>query len=232
MADAASGSEWRALHGIPLQLLPKIFERFRQDDGGVGRKLGGLGLGLAIAKHIVLAVGGTISAHSEGEGRGASFVVTLPAAVLPSAGPPALRIATESRRFGKDGLRGARVLVVDDDDDAREAIARLLTGCGATVSIASNAEEGFDSFARERPHVMVPDLVMEGASGYELLRRIRTLAPHKGGSTPALAVTGRSSPSDQSRALAAGFQLFVRKPIEPNELLSAVVTLRASAAHA
>jgi signal transduction histidine kinase/ActR/RegA family two-component response regulator len=221
--------------GISGELLPHIFERFRQDGDGVGRRKGGLGLGLAIAKHIVEALEGTITAHSDGEGQGATFTVCLPLcpaiAATSALGSPRQPRGREAETSGEtdvdtSALEGARVLVVDDDPDTRAALADLLTAHGVKVQSAGSAEEGFITFCKARPDILVSDIIMNGLSGYDLVRQVRDLSPQDGGRTPALALTGSSQAVDRTRALAAGFDLYVPKPVEPSELLTVLSSLR------
>jgi signal transduction histidine kinase/CheY-like chemotaxis protein len=240
--DGAAGDERARLtvkddgRGITADLLPHIFERFRQDGDGVGRRKGGLGLGLAIARHIVDALDGTIAAHSDGDGQGATFTVRLPlspATALPTRALNGLHgqgqgqgMAMDNVEVDTTGLEGAKVLVVDDDPDTRAALAELLLAHGVEAHTAGNASEGFASFRRVRPEILVSDIVMSGTSGYDLVRQVRDLSPQDGGRTPALALTGSSQAVDRTRALAAGFDLYVPKPVEPSELLAVLASLR------
>jgi PAS domain S-box-containing protein len=215
--------------GIPLDFLPHVFERFRQFEGGAMRKHGGLGLGLAIVRHITELHGGTIEAHSEGEWRGARFTVTLPlAAVLPEAEkvPMAPAAVRESRPFTvKPELQGLRVLVVDDAQDARDFVATVVESCGAQALIASSAAEAMDQALRLRPDIIVSDVGMPGEDGYSLIRRLRMLPPHEGGQTPAIALTAFTRMDDRARALLAGFQMHLAKPVEPSELVRVLASL-------
>jgi PAS domain S-box-containing protein len=205
--------------GIPRDRLSTIFDRFLQLDSSITRRHGGLGLGLAIARHLAEAHGGTISADSEGPGTGALFTVTLPAHVeaverpaLPSAAPaPAPR-----------PLRGLRVLLADDDADARALISEVVSGAGAVVTEAASAVEAYAALRANPPHVLISDIGMPGEDGYSLIRRIRSLPPEQGGDVPAIALTAYGRPEDVRTATEAGFQLHVVKPVKPEALLEAI----------
>jgi signal transduction histidine kinase/DNA-binding response OmpR family regulator len=218
--------------GIGPEFLPYVFDRFRQADSSTTRAQGGLGLGLAVVRHLVELHGGSVSAESPGPGHGATFVVRLPE--LPaqaSAEAPPLRweagaAGPESGpRSGVHELDGLRVLVVDDDHDARELLKEVLTQHRAQVTTASSASEALDAIGAERPHVLVSDVAMKGEDGYELVRRLRGRTPEEGGSLPALALTAYARKEDRLRAFAAGFQMHATKPIEPTELVAAVASL-------
>jgi len=211
--------------GIAGEFLPHLFEAFRQADGSTTRRQGGLGLGLAIVKQLVDAHGGTITAHSDGEGLGASFLVELPArAAAPGdwARRAAPAHATASRQIRLDGLR---LLVVDDDEDSRDLIGLMLAGQGATVSSASSAGEALRLVADSPPDVLVSDIGMPDVNGYSLIRRVRTLPGHRGGRTPAVALTAYARAEDGERAFAAGFQAHVTKPVDPDRLTAVVANL-------
>ena len=205
--------------GIPPQHLVTIFERFLQLDSSITRQTGGLGLGLAIARHLVEAHGSTISAESEGAGKGATFTVALPARVeafqrseaAHDASPVALR-----------PLRGVRVLLVDDDPDARELISEVVSAAGALVTQAASAPEAYAALRADAPHVLISDIGMPGEDGYSLIRRVRALPPEHGGDVPAIALTAYGRPEDVRAATEAGFQLHVVKPVRPDVLLGAI----------
>ncbi|MEO7733664.1 MAG: ATP-binding protein [Kofleriaceae bacterium] len=213
--------------GISAELLPVVFERFAQGDSSTTRTTGGLGLGLSISKSIVEMHGGTIDARSAGAAQGASFVVNLPVAPMrPPAVPPKPVTRLEPARWEvPPELAGLRVLVVDDDDDGREVIGMVLEESGAIVTTASSAEAALASFTRTRPDVILSDIGMPGEDGYSLIRRIRALPPDDGGTTPAASLTAYTSPEDRRRALNAGFNLHVSKPVEPAELLAVIASL-------
>lgn len=217
--------------GIAPAFLPHVFQPFRQQDATATRAHGGLGLGLAIVKHLVELHGGRIEAHSDGEGKGATFVVRLPVSPLRSASLPAStkpvsrRGDTHAMLKCPPELEGLRVLVCEDEPDARELLESILTGCKATVTLASSVTEALDRFAETIPDVLISDIGMPEASGYELIRRIRALPAEKGGRVPAVALTAYASMADRTRALMEGFQNHVAKPTEPQELLAAVASL-------
>jgi CheY-like chemotaxis protein/anti-sigma regulatory factor (Ser/Thr protein kinase) len=217
--------------GIAPAFLPHVFQPFRQQDATATRAHGGLGLGLAIVKHLVELHGGTIEARSDGEGKGATFVVRVPVSPLRSASltPPANAV---SRRGDSHGalhcppeLEGLHVLVCEDEPDARELLESILTGCKAKVTLAASVTEALDRFSENIPDVIVSDIGMPEASGYELIRRIRALPADKGGRVPAVALTAYASMADRTRALMEGFQNHVAKPTEPQELLAAIAAL-------
>ena len=217
--------------GINPKFLPYVFDRFQQADSSVTRKHGGLGLGLAITRHLVEMHGGTIEAHSEGEGRGATFTVKLPV-------PAAYRQTSLMRDSGNrdrystpiesralPNLQGIKILAVDDSKDTRELLSVVLEGCGATVTAASSVREALDIFAGWKADVLVCDIGMPERDGYAFIKAIRQLPPEKGRDTPAIALTGYVRVEDRSRALHAGYQMFVPKPIEAGELCSIVANL-------
>ncbi|WP_437719824.1 PAS domain S-box protein [Sorangium sp. So ce861] len=216
--------------GIAPQFLPHLFERFRQADASSTRKHGGLGIGLSIVKHLVELHGGTVQVTSPGEGRGATFTVKLPLAGLspraPGATqrPPAAR-AEPAAAYPVDELTGVRVLVVDDQPDAREVAQRVLEDCAARVTTAGSAAEAVAVLERERPDVLVSDLGMPGEDGFQLIRRVRGLDPARGGATPAVALSALARAEDRARALGAGYQAHVAKPLDPAELVGVVAAL-------
>jgi signal transduction histidine kinase len=209
--------------GIKPEFLPLVFDRFRQEDGSISRRHGGLGLGLAIVRHLVELHAGSVDAQSEGEGLGARFVVRLPvreATLLPrpsDAGAGALVTPTM--------LMGIRLLVVDDDPGARELISGMLEGFGAQVSAAENGRVALTSLLAQRPDILIADLGMPEMDGYALIEQVRALDPAFGGRTPAVAVTAYASPQDRLRALQAGYQNHVAKPVEAEELAIVIASL-------
>jgi CheY-like chemotaxis protein/anti-sigma regulatory factor (Ser/Thr protein kinase) len=212
--------------GIDPRFLPRVFDRFAQQETSAARRQGGLGLGLAIARHLVELHGGTIRAESDGEGRGATFVVRLPLAPpAPAATPPTALPAARPSLPGAPGLRARRVLVVDDEPDARELIRAILESGGASVATAASAEEAFESLRASPPDVLVSDVGMPREDGYSLIKRVRALSIEQGGRTPAVALTAYARAEDRARALAAGFDHHVTKPVEPQELLLVVADL-------
>ncbi len=213
--------------GIDADFLPHVFDRFRQADSSTTRSHGGLGLGLSIVKQLVELHGGSVRAKSDGEGRGATFVVCLPLAALlhePDQAHPAARRAFASPAADVD-LRGVKVLVVDDEPDARELIRQLLQECHAEVHTASSAREGLATLQRLRPDLLLSDIGMPERDGYQLIRDVRRLAPDDGGRTPAIALTAFARSEDRTRAMLAGYQVHVSKPIEPHELVATVASL-------
>ncbi len=209
--------------GIKPEFLPHLFERFRQSDGSITRQFGGLGLGLSIVHKLVEFHGGSVAAHSDGEGRGATFAVHLPlwdsarrhnTAMLRN---PADELAGRERSL--PDLNGMRILVVDDDPDAREMLNRVLAECGAAVVRAASAQEALSALQVQEFDVLVSDISMPGTDGYELLRQIRRLAPSEGGCIPAIALTAFARPEDRDRALVAGYALHFTKPIDPTAVL-------------
>ena len=215
--------------GIAPEFLPYVFDRFRQEDGGITRRNGGLGLGLSIARQLVELHGGSITVKSDGLGKGAAFVVELPFAPQ-KAIAPAPRPATRSTnghgtRGGSKELEGVSVLVVDDERDARELLQSAFEQHGAIVTTAASAAEGLAAIASERPTVIVSDIGMPGEDGYAFIRKVRALSPENGGRTPALALTAYARAEDRVRALREGFQTHAAKPVEPVELLTLVASL-------
>ena len=207
--------------GIKPEFLPLVFDRFRQEDGSISRRHGGLGLGLAIVRHLVELHAGSVEAHSEGEGKGSRFVVRLPTRVTASSTKP------EEAAIGTvpTMLSGVRLLVVDDEAGARELIANVLRGYGADVSLADSGQTALTKLFELRPDVLVADLGMPDMDGYALIEQVRALDPDFGGQTPAIAVTGYASPTDRLRALQAGYQNHVAKPVEPHELAVVIASL-------
>jgi PAS domain S-box-containing protein len=213
--------------GIKSEFIPHLFLRFSQFDSSSTRRHGGLGLGLAIVKHLVELHGGTVRASSAGEGRGSTFVVSLPIAAVRPIEPDNERDAG-SAAFGAAlgfNLGGVRVAVVDDEPDARQLIRRILELHGAEVVQAESAGEGVEVVRGRRPHVVLSDIGMPGEDGYQFLRRLRELPPEQGGDTPVVALTAYARSEDRRRALLAGFQMHMTKPVEPAELLAVVTNL-------
>jgi CheY-like chemotaxis protein len=213
--------------GIEPKFLPHVFDAFRQADGSATREHGGLGLGLAIARQLVEAHGGTIEARSAGKDRGAVFEVFLPS-VIESHQP--VRASTDAGGEAVDSslLTGVDVLVVDDDEDARLLLQMTLTGYGAVVTTAASAREALAAIERSVPHVVLSDIGMPHEDGYDLLRRLRARSPENGGAIPAIAVTAYASAADRSSTQAAGYQAHVAKPFEPGDVARLVRRLVSS----
>jgi CheY-like chemotaxis protein len=207
--------------GIRRDVLPFVFDRFRQADSSTTRTYGGLGLGLAIVKHIVELHGGTVLAASAGEGHGAAFTIQLPSADPAYARPGALADAQPPAHVSPSALRGRTVLVVEDHDDARELIVGVLESAGARVLAAATAQGAIDCATEVRPDVLVADLGLPDEDGYFVLTRIREMFPE----VPALALTAHARTTDRDRVLAAGFQQHVIKPVDPAQLLQLIVAL-------
>jgi PAS domain S-box-containing protein len=214
--------------GISREFLPHVFDRFRQADASITRQFGGLGLGLGIVRHLVELHGGTVAASSLGENKGATFVVTLPLAeVEPKLADDrtAHHRAHAADSDAPQELRGVRCLVVEDDEDSRWLLERLLRDAGAEVTSAASAAEGFDAFMRQRPDVLVSDIGMPIEDGYSLLRRIRAASGNGDCAVPAIALTALARAEDRHRALLAGYQVHLAKPVEPAALRDAIVRL-------
>jgi signal transduction histidine kinase/ActR/RegA family two-component response regulator len=209
--------------GISPEFLPFVFDRFRQADQAITRQHGGLGLGLSIVKHLVELHGGTITAHSDGIGMGATFVVTIPVSAVNSE-PRSTEPEEVSRNACRE-LEGLRVLVVDDDFDARELIAEILSNAGVEVRMAGSAEAAMREMEAFAPHILVCDIGMPDEDGYSLMRRIRALPADRGGRVRAAAVTAYTRGDDRRRALAVGFNLHLSKPVDPSELIVSVARL-------
>lgn len=216
--------------GIAADFLPHIFERFRQAGTG-SRRQGGLGLGLSIVRHIVESHGGNVMATSAGEGKGSTFTVRLP---IVEAGAEGQRVPPVSHeQSGLDEaprLDGVRVLVVEDEADARHLLAAVLQKRGAQVFMAATAAEALDVLERERPDVLLSDIALQDEDGYGLIRKVRSLPQDRGGRIPAAALTGYGRLEDRMRALSAGFQLHAAKPVEPSELVAVVASLAGKSA--
>lgn len=214
--------------GISQDFLPHLFDRFSQADGTYTRRHGGLGLGLAIVRHLVELHGGTVSARSEGEGKGATFTVFLPqnttdleldnAQSLTSLGP-----AEHGAKVKR--LKGIKILIVDDEPDALRLSRFVLENSGAIVQMADSAEHGFRILQEWRPDVLISDISMPRESGYEFIRRVRYLERDSGGTIPAIALTALAGSDQQATAINAGFQVHMAKPLEPKQLCESILDL-------
>jgi PAS domain S-box-containing protein len=215
--------------GIHAEALPFIFDLFHQADASTTRRHGGLGLGLAIVRQLVTAHGGSVRAQSDGAGKGAVFVVELPArSAIPAVErAPRLASAAEHAPEGVEPPRldGLRLLIVDDEADALSLVTEVLRECGAEVHSASSVSEALEKFETIRPDVLVSDIGMPHEDGYSLIRRIRMLPVERGGRTPSVALTAYAREEDAQRAFAAGYQKHVVKPVEPELLVSVVANL-------
>jgi signal transduction histidine kinase/ActR/RegA family two-component response regulator len=212
--------------GIDPAFLPYVFDRFRQADSTSSRQHGGLGIGLTIVKQIVMLHRGTVSADSLGKSHGSTFTVTLPLAAVQQA---AVRPATSSRIEKLPGLNNLRIVVVDDEPDAREVVAEILKRHDAKVMAAASVVEAIDMISEHRPHVVVTDLAMPDQDGFTLLRQVRSRTPEHGGGTPIIALTAYARPEDQAQTFEAGFQAHLSKPVNPAELIDAIHRLAATA---
>ena len=218
--------------GIAPEFLPFVFDRFRQADSSTTRRAGGLGLGLSIVKQLVELHGGTARVTSAGVDRGATFVVSLPLAGIQAAAE--MRREDEARapraplnlpEEERAALAGKRLLVVDDEPDARELVKKVLEDCRAEVKVAASTDEALGYLRRERFDVLVSDIGMPEKDGHELIRELRGFAVEQNGEIPAMALTAYARPEDRVRALRAGFQMHTAKPIDPAELVAIVASL-------
>jgi len=208
--------------GIPATFLPHVFDRLRQADSTSTRAHGGLGIGLAIVRHLVELHGGTVAAESAGEGKGATFSVELPVSAAETQ-RPAPDVATEQE--GAVRLDGVRVMVVDDEADTRDLLSFSLRNYGAEVTALGSASEALAAIQQDKPDVLVSDIGLPGDDGYALIRQVRALDEDRGGRVPAAALTAYAKDEDRHRAIAAGFQAHVTKPVELAELASVVASL-------
>src|SRR6185369_16600077 len=221
--------------GIAAEHLPYIFERFRQVDSSNVRAHGGLGLGLAIVDYLVRQQAGTVAAESEGVGQGATFIVEFPltsseaiSSSLASAELFTSRTCSvsESPESSIDEkLKNLRILVVEDDLDTQELLKTVLQQHGAEVMAVESAASAIAELRRAKSDVMISDIAMVGENGYELMRKIRSLTPAEGGHIPAIALTAYAGSADRRRALLAGFQTHLAKPVEPDDLIAVILSL-------
>jgi CheY-like chemotaxis protein len=215
--------------GIPPDFLPYVFERFRQAEGGTTRKTGGLGLGLAIVRHIVEMHGGTVDASSAGEGQGATFRVRLPLMIVH---PDAVQTRREHPRTerraaltGLGDLQGIHVFAIDDEEDALQLLRVVLETAGAEVTTHNAPLTALERIAEVKPQVLVVDLGMPEMDGFELITRLRTAPDLTIRNIPAAALTAFARSEDRTKALRSGFEMHLAKPVDPGELVASIATL-------
>jgi PAS domain S-box-containing protein len=211
--------------GIRAEVLPQLFDRFHQADRSITRRFGGLGLGLSIVKTLVEMHGGSVRADSPGEGQGATFTMTLPSSRIEA--PPALiptTTAAADEAVHTVSLGGIRMLVVEDEPDTREFLKRLLESRGASVALATSAPDALAIWEVVRPELLISDIGLPGMDGYDLMQQIRLKDVGDGGGIPAVALTAYARSEDRTRALLAGFQAHLAKPVEPAELLATIAS--------
>jgi CheY-like chemotaxis protein len=215
--------------GITAEFLPHVFDRFTQADSSTSREHGGLGLGMAIVRHLVELHGGTVSAWSEGAGRGATFTATLPthvSTVHPSPGAPRVAATPDPQALlDMPDLTGVVAMVIDDDADARDLMHEALRRCGAVVHLATCAADALILLQRERPHVVLSDIGMPGDDGRSFLRRVRALPVDAGGATPAVAVSAYVGSEEERASAGAGYQAHIAKPVDLVLLVRTVADL-------
>ena len=216
--------------GISPEFLPYMFDLFRQGDSSITRSHGGLGLGLAIVRHLVEMHGGNVQARSEGEGKGATFVVMLPMIGIPMADNNGHKDGAVD--VSRDGismervpeLKGVNVLIVDDEPETRDLLVEVLSRCGAEVRASSSAHDALEALQSWKADILISDIGMPGEDGYDLIRKVRKMDADHGGCIPAVALTAYARGEDRIRALSAGFQMHVSKPVEPVELAAVVAS--------
>lgn len=218
--------------GIAPDFLPHVFDRFRQADQKTSRQHGGMGLGLAIVRHLVEMHGGTVRAMSEGDGQGSTFTVMLPISPVYRVDPSGARVHPAARDLlppldddCADTLNGLRILVVDDEADTRELLKQGLEFCGAQVNVAASAVEALHAVMARLPDVLISDIGMPGVDGYDLIRQVRGLPPDRGGKIPAIALTAYTRTEDRLQSLRAGYDMHVPKPVELAELVAVAATV-------
>ena len=213
--------------GIKPEFLPFVFERFRQADSSYTRQVGGLGLGLAIVRHLIELHGGSVGIKSEGENMGATFKITIPVIIEPetqqssqqNSGKPLAQPETEAM------LKGVRVLLVEDNDDSRDMLQIMFEQHGMEITAVGSAAAALSAIEQVQPNILVSDVGLPGEDGYELIRKIRLLAPEQGGTVPAVALTGYASLQDRTQALDSGYQEHLSKPVDIDKLIELVKDL-------
>lgn len=219
--------------GIDAPFLPHVFDRFRQADASATRPHGGLGLGLAIVKNLVELHGGEIVASSPGVGQGSRFVVKLPLMTPPASSVEGrgynpsqpTTAAPAAHGIAPQVLSGLSIAIVDDDQDSRDVLEKTLTKAGATVTALASVDETLSHLKSNRPDILVSDIAMPERSGYTLLQTLRAMPAEKGGTIPAVALSAYTRPEDKARALKAGFQACLSKPLNAEELVQCVVQM-------
>ena len=216
--------------GISSDFLPHVFDRFRQADQKTSRQHGGMGLGLAIVRHLVEMHGGTVRASSEGEGKGATFIVMLPISPVYQVDSSGGRVHPGARDLLPpnditDRLDGLKILVVDDEADTRELLRQGLEYCGAAVRVAASANQALNELQMALPDILISDIGMPGCDGYDLIRQIRGLPPEKGGKVAAIALTAYTRVEDRLQALRGGYDMHVPKPVELAELVAVAASV-------
>ena len=210
--------------GIDPEFLPRVFDRFRQADSSTTRSFGGLGLGLAIVRHLVELHGGTVSAHSDGAGKGATFSASFPL-ITDRVEPNAVAHSGEIHASELRSLDGLRVLLVDDEVETREIISTVVERTGAEVKTCTSAREALGELVEWRPHVILSDIAMPDEDGYSFINRVRALPQNEGGNTPAAALTAYARDEDRKQVLAAGYQMHIAKPIGAGQLVQLIAKL-------
>jgi CheY-like chemotaxis protein len=217
--------------GIGADFLPHVFDRFRQADQKTSRQHGGMGLGLAIVRHLVELHGGSVRANSDGEGHGSTFTVMLPITPVYTMDQSGGRVHPAARDLlpplddCSDRLDGLRVLVVDDEADTRDLLKQGLEYCGANVKCVGTAEEALDLVKSNMPDILISDIGMPVVDGYDLIKQIRGLPPDRGGKVPAIALTAYTRTEDRLHSLRAGYDMHVPKPVELAELVAVAATV-------
>jgi CheY-like chemotaxis protein/nitrogen-specific signal transduction histidine kinase len=215
--------------GIAPEFLPHVFERFSQADNSARRGNGGLGLGLAIVKSLAELHGGSVRVRSGGEGKGSTFIVSLPISVVHSLDRAQnlqhIMVSREDALLHTADLKGIKVMVVDDDADAIGLVKRIMEECGAVVTACASGKECLERLPEGKPDVVIMDIGMPEMDGYMLIAKVRALSRDQGGQTPAIALTAFARSEDRRQAMLAGFDVHIAKPVEPGELVAVVSRL-------